>query len=191
MKLTALALLLAIPLSYANQGGAATAQSPAKPRSAKDVLEAAQKKAAETNRNVFVKFEASWCGWCHKFTDSLKRPEVKKIIDKYYVLTPLVVMESKDKKDLENEGSDKVLKDSGGDGEGIPYFYIADKNGKMLMNSKTDPEKKGTNIGCPYGAEERATFKKILKSTSKITDEEWKVVEKALKEDAEKVGIKD
>jgi hypothetical protein len=43
-------------------------------------------------------------------------------MDKYFVSVGLVVLESEDKKALENEGSDKVLDSVGGTGEGIPFM---------------------------------------------------------------------
>ena len=36
-----------------------------------DILEKAYKQARLENKNVFVIFHASWCGWCHKMDTSL------------------------------------------------------------------------------------------------------------------------
>ena len=78
------------------------AQSPA---SATDVLKEAYQQAAKENKNVFVIFHASWCGWCHKMDKSMNDPICKKFFDDNYIIRHLVVDEAKDKKNLENPGA--------------------------------------------------------------------------------------
>ena len=65
------------------------------------ILKEACTKAAKENKNVMVIFHASWCGWCHKMDTSLNDPSVKDFFYKNYVITHLVMSESKDKKNLE------------------------------------------------------------------------------------------
>lgn len=156
------------------------------PPSAKSVVEDAQNKAAKSKKAVFVSFHASWCGWCHRMEDVLNEKPVKAVMDKYFVPASLVVLESKDKKDLENKGSDEYLEKSGGKDQGIPYFYFTDAKGKLIINSK---DEKGNNVGCPYAPAELAHFLKMLKSAApKISTQELGVVEKAFQAAAKKAG---
>ena len=77
------------------------------------VLNEARAKAGKENKNVMVIFHASWCGWCHKMDTSLKDPSVKDFFQKNYVITHLVISESKDKKNLENPGAEELNKKMG------------------------------------------------------------------------------
>lgn len=138
------------------------------------VLKQARTKAAKENKKVMVIFHASWCVWCHKMDTSLNDPSVKDYFDKNYVITHLTVSESKDKKNLENPGADKLFKDWGAGNEGIPFWVIMDKDGKVLADSKDS----GSNVGCPATAGEVAYFIKVLKMTSSINDAQIAAVEK-------------
>lgn len=143
--------------------------------SADIVLKEAREQAAKENKKVMVIFHASWCGWCHKMDTSLNDPSVKSFFDKNYVVTHLTIDESPDKKNLENPGA-KVLNEKwGGKDQGIPFWVIMDKDGKILADSQKEP---GKNVGCPATAEEVAHFINVLKKTSSITNEEIEAVEK-------------
>jgi len=74
------------------------------------VLKEARAKAAKENKKIMVIFHASWCGWCHKMDTSLNDPSVKDFFQKNYVITHLVISESKDKKSLENPGAEELNK---------------------------------------------------------------------------------
>jgi len=139
------------------------------------ILKEARAKAAKENKNIMVIFHASWCGWCHKMDASLNDPSVKDFFDKNYVITHLVISESKDKKNLENPGAEELNKKWGGADQGIPFWVIMDKNGKILADSQKKP---GENVGCPAAAEEVEHFINVLKKTSSITNEQVAAVEK-------------
>ena len=139
------------------------------------ILKDARAKAAKENKNVMVIFHASWCGWCHKMDASLNDPSVKDFFDKNYVITHLVINESKDKKNLENPGAEELNKKWGGADQGIPFWVIMDKNGKILADCQKKP---GENVGCPAAAEEVEHFVTVLKKTSSITNEQVAAVEK-------------
>lgn len=142
--------------------------------SADAVLKKAREQAAKENKKVMVIFHASWCGWCHKMDTSLNDLSVKSFFDKNFVITHLTIDESPDKKNLENPGA-KVLNEKwGGKDQGIPFWVIMDKDGKILADSQKEP---GKNVGCPATAEEVAHFIKVLKKTSSITNEEIEAVE--------------
>jgi thiol-disulfide isomerase/thioredoxin len=148
------------------------------PQNANDVLKEALKEAKAQNKKVFIKFSASWCGWCHKMNDSMNDPEIKSYFDKNFVIRHLTVMESKGQENLENPGAMDMIKKYNSDGFGIPLWFIFDADGKLLVDSHIRPEgtgfeTKGKNIiGCPASKEEVALFVKSLKQTTNLTDVE-------------------
>jgi thioredoxin-related protein len=146
-----------------------------KAESADEILNTATQLAAKENKNVIVIFHASWCGWCRKMDASLNDLSVKKYFDKNYVITHLVVLETKEKKHLENAGAEKFLEEMGGKEQGLPYWVVLDKNGRKLADSKMDP---GGNTGCPASEKEVAHFKSVLKKTSGLTDDEIEIIGK-------------
>ncbi len=132
--------------------------------SAKTLLNTAGTAAKKEKKSVMVIFHASWCGWCHKLDDFLADPEMGKIMKKYFVIQHLDVMESPDKKNLENEGGDKVMEAFGGKNAGLPYTVMTDASGKMLINSYENGDK--DNIGYPAKDNEIAHFMKMLKTSA-------------------------
>jgi thioredoxin-related protein len=172
MKLKFL-LLLFVALFTLN-----TAIAQTTPPSADAVLEEAMKIAKAQKKKVFIKFSASWCGWCHKMDASMNQPDMQPLFEKSFVMRQLVVMESKGKENLENPGALDLLKKHNSDGFGIPVWFIFDTNGKLLVDSHLRPEGvgmdvKGKNIiGCPASKEEVESFVKALKLTTKLNDAE-------------------
>ena len=169
---------LMITVALLKQG---TAQQPAKQTN--DVLQEAYRKAAAENKNVFLMFHASWCGWCHKLDSSLNHESIKDIFDKNYVTTHLTVYESKNKKEFENPGALEFLTRYKGNDIGIPYWIILDKNGKWLADSQIRPEGAdynhvGENVGCPASREEVNHFLKVLGKTSTLNGTELMAIEK-------------
>ena len=110
--------------------------------------------------------------------------DVKPLIDKAYVRVKLTVMESEKFKADENPHGMDVLKELGGEGQGIPYFAAMDKDGKVLMNSKRPVEgKPAANVGCPATPEEIAYFMTFMEKTApKITRAERDLIAKRLAE---------
>ena len=157
-----------------------------KPPIANEILKEAYLKAAKENKNVFVLFHASWCGWCHKMDKSMNDPVCKKFFDDNYIITHLVVDESKDKKALENPGANELRNKYYGDGMGIPFWLVFDKEGKLLFDSKIravgEGPEKGENTGCPANAEEVAYFVKVIKNTSKLNAAQLEIIIKRFRE---------
>ena len=153
---------------------AASAQPKTVVPSADGVLKPAYAKAAAGRKNVLLIFGASWCGWCRKMDASLQDTAVKPLIDKWYEIVHLTVYESDDKKHLEHSGALAFLAKNGGADNGLPFWYVLDKNGKVLSASK---DKSGNNTGCPASEKEVAHFIDVLKKTSALRAKELAVVE--------------
>ncbi|HWJ91441.1 MAG TPA: thioredoxin family protein [Flavisolibacter sp.] len=148
----------------------AIAQQP----SANEVLKKAYRQAAVQHKNVLVIFRASWCGWCNKMDSSIHDPEVRTFFLNNYVITHLTIQETESKKDLENPGAMAIYTKYGGsDEQGIPYWLIFDKDGKLLIDSQMKP---GVNAGCPATKKEVAYFIEALKATSHMTPAEASAV---------------
>ncbi len=161
------------------------AQSSA-PASANDILKEAYQQAAKENKNVFVMFHASWCGWCHKMDKSMNDAACKKFFDDNYVICHLVVDEAKDKKNLENPGADEMKKKYNGDGQGIPFWLVLNKEGGLLSDSKMRKEgegsEKGDNAGCPATEKEVDFFIEVLKKTSSINSDQLEIIRSRFRE---------
>jgi len=156
------------------------------PKSADEILKQAYTEAAKEKKNVFVVFHASWCGWCKKMDAAMNDPSVKKFFTDNYVIRHLVVYESKGKESLENPGALDLLKKYRGEDQGIPYWFVFDKDGKLLADSKLRPEggglETGDNTGCPASEKEVAYFLKVVKETSSLKDTELAVIQKRFRE---------
>ena len=142
---------------------------------AAEVLKPVYAKAAAGNKKVLLIFHASWCGWCRKMDASLADETIKPLMDKNYEIAHLTVYESPSKKDLENPGALELLSKHGGADQGLPYWFVLDKNGTVLSDSQYKPKK---NTGCPASEEEVAYFIDVLKKTSSLKDAELDIIKK-------------
>lgn len=145
------------------------------PPAASDVLKEAYATAAKEHKKVMIIFHASWCGWCRKMDSSLNDASVKDFFDKNYVIRHLTILESKGKEALESPGALELNKKWGGENQGLPYWVVLDKNGKILGDSQRIPSE---NVGCPAQPEEVAHFITVLKKSSSIADAQVSLVEK-------------
>lgn len=154
--------------------------------SAEAVMQKAMAEATAGNKNILLMFHASWCGWCHRMDSSLYDPACKKYFTENYVITHLVVDESEGKKHLENPGANELRKKYHGDGIGIPFWLIFDKQGKLLADSKMRTSAQGPgegdNIGCPANEKEVAHFIAILRKTSSLNDEALEIIRQRFRE---------
>ncbi|PZR21755.1 MAG: thioredoxin family protein [Citrobacter freundii] len=154
----------------------AIAQTP----SADLVLKEATATAAKEKKNVFIIFHASWCVWCHRMDTSMNDKSVKAFFDDNYVIRHLTVLESPNKKNLENPGAEEMMEKYNGKNQGIPYWLIFDNKGKFLFDSKRRPKgggpESGDNTGCPASKPEVDYFVSVLKQTSKLTDKQLAVI---------------
>jgi len=163
-------------ISYTSEAQPMKATAP----TADEVIKTALTKAVKENKKVLLMFHASWCGWCHRMDTSLNDPVCKKFFDDNFVITHLVVDESADKKDLENAGANELRTKYHGDGLGIPFWLILDKNGNLLADSKIrkngEGPEGGNNIGCPANEDEVAYFVELLKKTTSLKADQLAII---------------
>ena len=106
----------------------------------------------------------------------------KKFFDDNFVVRHLVVDEYNEKKKLENPGADELRAKYHGNGQGIPFWLIFDKDGNLLADSQMKPEgagpdSKGNNVGCPAQEKEVAYFIQVLKKAAHMTAAEEAAIE--------------
>jgi thiol-disulfide isomerase/thioredoxin len=137
------------------------------------VIDDARVIAVKENKNIFLIFHASWCGWCHKMDKAMNDPEIKKYFDDNYVIRHLVVLESKDRKNLENPGALELMKKYSEETSGIPFWVVINQGGEKIFDSreKSGDGKMGENVGCPASEKEVEHFINVLKASSKIGED--------------------
>jgi len=161
-----------------------SAQTEVKPIPAQEIIVKAVKEADESNKKTLIAFHASWCSWCKRLEAALDRPDVKSVIDRYFVVQWLTINERSEKKALENPGSDKLLAEwTKGVNSGIPFYVLLDSDGKLIASSirAVKPGEKPGNIGFPGNEEERIAFVAFLKTAAlNISDSEEALIIKGL-----------
>ncbi len=164
------------------------AQTGTAPATADEVLRKAIKTAARDNKKVLLMFHASWCGWCHRMDSSLSDPSCRKFFDDNFVITHLVVDESAANKNLENPGAAEMRTRYHGDGVGIPFWLIFDKNGTLLADSKIrkngETPEGGNNIGCPANEDEVAYFIELLKKFTPLQPDQLAIIARRFRQNA-------
>ena len=156
------------------------------PQSVDEILKEAYQVANKQNKNVFIMFHASWCGWCHKMDKSMNDETCKKFFEDNFVIRHLVVDESTDKKNLENPGADEMRKKYYGEGQGIPFWLVFNKDGVLLADSKmrdkgAGPET-GNNTGCPASEKEVEYFISILEKTTNLNSDQLEIIRKRFRQ---------
>jgi len=102
-----------------------------------------------------------------------------------FVIVHIDVMESADKKALENPGGEDLMKHW--NGAGLPFMAILDATGQKVADTNLDPGKQ-SNIGYPAQPNEIAHFMKMLKTAPRLSNTQRTQIETWLKEHAPKSG---
>lgn len=162
----------------------ATAQETTAAESAEKIMNEAFAQASKEGKNVIVMFHASWCGWCKKMDASFNDESCKDFFDKNYVITHLVVLESKGKENLENPGAKAIFDKYAG--SGIPFWLIYDSKGNLLEDALMpsvgrDGQPIKANIGCPASDAEVEQFVGKIRRTSKITEPQLQIIAERFK----------
>ena len=133
---------------------------------ASELLKKACSEAKIENKNIFLKYSASWCGWCKKMDEQIKSETCNSLFESNYIFVTLVVNESKSNKHLETPGGQAILEKYNGERSGLPFFVILNEDGNLLEDSF---DSNGQNLGCPVSADEVEYFVEILKNTSSLS----------------------
>ncbi|MBZ5724999.1 MAG: hypothetical protein LAP87_08385 [Acidobacteriia bacterium] len=94
----------------------------------------------------------------------IETPEIKPIVEKYFVFARLTVQEHEGETSLNSPGGDEVLAKTGGKDSGLPFFAFLDAKGGTIVNSRRQPG--GANIGHPYAPEEIDWFLAMVKKAA-------------------------
>lgn len=128
------------------------------PAAAREALTAALARASSESKNVFLLFSSPKDGPSRVFDNYHSVPEVKRVLEKHYVLVNISVVYMLD--------GAKMLDAYGP--QGVPFWVILDASGKTLADS----DHNGVNIGYPSGAEGSDHYAKALRKTSPTMSEE-------------------
>jgi thioredoxin-related protein len=161
-----------------------------KPAPANQVLENAKAQAVQQHKLIFLVFGASWCGPCHDLDTFWAALETRPILEKYFVLAELHVLEQAGRHpELNNPGGEELMAKLGGvsaEGQvgGVPYLVFLDASGKPIVNSNRPIKGKaeGENIGYPSEPEEIDWFMQMLKkAVPTMTADESRMIEEWLR----------
>lgn len=132
-------------------------------QTANEIMNKAYDQAKVENKNVFLIFHASWCGWCKKMEKNMEDPLVKVYFDQNYVKAFITVEERGEKATLNTPGGAELVEQLGGKNQGLPYWVILDEKGTALKDSKIN----GENVGGPSSEKEVDYLISTLAPTSK------------------------
>lgn len=141
--------------------------------SARDAVEAACKKAASESKVVFIKSGYPECEWCRVFDAYHKLPEVRRILDKYYVIVAI---------DTENmpDGKDTFTKYAQ---MGSPSWVIISPQKRVIVDSFAP----SGNVGYPLEPNETAWYLAALKKAApSLADDDLKTLKKQIQKAAGK-----
>ena len=157
-----------------------------KPEPADKILKTDIAEAKSANKNVFVIFHASWCGWCKRLEKAITSDELKNIFNNNFVITHIDVQERGEKiEQLENPGGRDIMANFGGEKSGLPFYVFLDTRGNKITDSNVIP--KNSNIGYPAAPEEIEAFVGIVKKSAKhLTEIDIAAITKYFKDNAPK-----
>ena len=98
----------------------------------KQQLAAALVKAKKEHKRVLVQFGANWCGWCVKLHDTLARDRaLMRQVSEEFEYVSIDVGQFDKHVDIATGFGTKL--------ESIPTLTVLDEDGKVLVNTKTEP----------------------------------------------------
>ena len=131
-------------------------------------------RAKAENKNIFVYFTAPWCKWCKRMDDFVYNGKTGEVLGSAYVPVKIDVERT-------TGGEGLAAKYGWKADTGLPFFVLADANGKKLFDSVS---KKG-NVGFPAEPHEIAHFKEVIQKTAPgLTPEHITTLENAFKAQA-------
>jgi thiol-disulfide isomerase/thioredoxin len=151
-------------LFFAIAGAGAAQQA----TSADQVMASAKSAALAEHKPIFLVFGASWCPPCRQLETFMHDPNIRPILEKYFVLAHLNIEEERGKHpELNNPGGEDLVGEYGGKSMGVPFLVFLDGQGQMLTNSSRPVKGKqtGENIGYPALPVEIDWFMMMLHKT--------------------------
>jgi hypothetical protein len=141
----------------------------------RDLLATYLDSANQVHKNVFLLFGFEKCGACRHFHNYHRDPEVKKILDKYFLILYV---------DINHTAGARALFEKYG-AEAFPSWAILDASGNMMSGSRRR-EPGTTNgwqiVGYPVGDSAILYYLETLKRASgKMTDEECRMLSRKLR----------
>ena len=104
-------------------------------------------------------------------------------MQKYFVVVGMTALENPPLDTLNTPGAPQLVKDVGGNLNGVPYFFMLDSDGKKTGDSFSMPDK--SNMGHPMTKLEVEGFDRLLQVTApKMTAAERARVKQYLDKDA-------
>jgi uncharacterized protein YyaL (SSP411 family) len=151
----------------------------AEPQDANQVLADALAKAKAEDKQVFLRFGAPWCGWCHRLDAVLQKPDVASALQADFVVIKIDTQRMKNGAEVA-----KQYQTSGG----IPWYAILSSDGKVVSTSDLTP---GQNIGFPTEpAEVDHVVKMFTDGRKRMTDEQAKALRETIAQAAAEVKAK-
>ena len=138
------------------------------PLSADQIIATAKSEAASQHKPIFLVFGASWCPPCRQMEAFMEDRKIRPILEKYFVLANLSVLEQRGKHpELNNPGGDKLLRELGDNSLTVPFIVFLDEQGQLLTNSNrvVDGKPTGENVGYPALPVEIDWFMTMLNKT--------------------------
>ena len=149
----------------------------------KSIIKEACAEAGKQHKNVLIIFHASWCIWCHKLDSSINDISCRNFFNNNFVIKRITVFEVDKNEKLNTPGAVEFLKAHHAAEQGIPAWFIFDKDGNLLADSQLRHQgqsnnEEGINVGCPSNETEINYFISVLEKTSAISSEEVAVIKK-------------
>lgn len=181
------------------------------------ILKDALTKAKKEDKNVFLLFHASWCGWCHLLDSVMNDPACKKLFDDNYVIEHVTIMQlnraktpggmqlyvkygglsgsplrpdsSKSAVDLERLAKKYELPVEMVTGApiGIPYYVIIGADGELLAAGKLS---NSNTVGYPGLPERWSIFENMLQKTSRLNAQQIAIINNVVKQKKDKAMSK-
>jgi uncharacterized protein YyaL (SSP411 family) len=143
------------------------------PHAAQQAVDTAFAKASSDGKVVFMKSGYPECGWCNIFDRYHAMPEVKQIVEKYYVVVKIDTSYMPDGKEVFTKFAEP----------GSPSWVIVGADRKPIIDSYDN----GNNVGYPYEPNEVAHYVKALRQASPaISDAEIETLKEKLAQAAKK-----
>ena len=146
---------------------------------ANELLSEGLAKAKKDEKRLFLVFGSPTCIWCKYLEKYHGDEQVKKVVDKYFVIVKVDI--------VANPGGEELYKKYGSD-RGVPAWTVLAPDLKVVSDSGDGKD----NVGFPYEKKEVEHYIKAMRTAApKMTDIEAELLAKKLLEVGPKTEKKD